>query len=152
VRVCVRVPVGMEVLRPAHPGRPSPPPPRLVRSSRVYDMGTYANVEMVLGSDPRLWLLPTPVDDDALETCRGGVAFHPDEHEELLRVLQRLGERADTLLQDILREARDRYGGICGDVCGKQRVGGSRGSGASGGAGVRSDDEEGSGLLGGGSV
>ena len=61
-------------------------------------MGLVANFQAVLGEDYRFWLVPTPPDDDALESCRGGLSFHPAEHEELMTVLRRLGMSGVTLL------------------------------------------------------
>ena len=68
-------------------------------------MGLADNVQMVLGSDFRSWLVPSPVDDDALETCRGGLSYHPDEHEELMQVLRMEGKSAADLVAAVLGPA-----------------------------------------------
>ncbi len=102
--------------------------------SRSYDLGARANIEMVLGTNPWLWLLPTPPDLEALESTRCGVSYRPEEHGELLEVLGRLGVSAHQLLQDMLPPGL------------RQLEGGGGAGGASGAApglpGAAGEDEE----------
>ncbi len=73
-----------------------------VCSPCTYDMGFLGNIELVLGAEKWRWLLPTPVDDDALEMTRGGVSFHAEEHAELMEVLLRHRKSGDDFLASVL--------------------------------------------------
>jgi hypothetical protein len=95
-------------------------------------MGLVDNVKMVLGQDVRFWLVPTPPDDDALETCRGGLSFHPDEHEELFQVLSMEGKAATELMAAVM----------AGGPSAKSRIDSSSRAGAR----AESDDGDAAGL------
>lgn len=56
-------------------------------------MGFVENWKAVMGSNPWYWLVPTDVDDDALDLTRAGLCYCPDDHKELLTVLERSGTR-----------------------------------------------------------
>ena len=111
-------------------------------------MGARANIEAVLGRNPWLWLVPTPVDDDALESTRCGVSFHPTEHQELLAVLGRLGLSGQQLYVDMLPPARRQAVlAAAAAAAGMEEGRGARAHRDGGGEGGEEEEDEEAGLV-----